>query len=204
MNSTRRFPGHHLPVFFGMVLLAACATREGAMLPDISDWDRRQAVLAGMEAWEFSGRIGVRTGQDGFNGKFRYAQDGPDFRATVSGPLGIGTVLLEGDERTVTLTDKDGNRSNLPDAEFELRGRYGWTIPVSSLRFWALGIPDPLVPAESRFNENGQLQQLDQRGWSVEFTRYEEGGGQQMPARLTAENSDTRVRLIIDHWIFFD
>ena len=29
-------------------------------------------------------------------------------------------------------------------------------------------------------------------------------GGQSMPSRLTAENSDTRVRLVIDHWIFFD
>jgi len=30
------------------------------------------------------------------------------------------------------------------------------------------------------------------------------GGGQQMPARLTAENPTTRVRLVIDRWIFKD
>ena len=54
------------------------------------------------------------------------------------------------------------------------------------------------------FDEAGQLEQLRQRGWLVDITRYGEGGGQRMPSRLTAENSDTRVKLVIDHWIFFD
>jgi outer membrane biogenesis lipoprotein LolB len=38
----------------------------------------------------------------------------------------------------------------------------------------------------------------------VTFSRYDEGGGQLMPKVLTAENDDTRVRLVIDYWIFFD
>ena len=126
-----------------LLLLAGCAAPKSALLPDISAWESRQAVLAGLESWEFGGRIAVRTGNDGFNGKLRYAQDEEGFQATVSGPLGIGTVRLEGDDRSVTLTDKDGIRTELHDAELELRYRYGWTIPVASLRYWALGIPDP-------------------------------------------------------------
>lgn len=184
--------------------MAGCAAPKGVLLPDIADWEKRQAVLAGQDDWEFSGRIAVRTGDEGFNGKLRYAQDGSGFTATVSGPLGIGTVRLEGDDRWVTLIDKDGIRTELQDAELELRYRYGWTIPVASLRFWALGIPDPAVPAETTLNESGQLGALRQRDWSVSVSRYGEGGGQSMPSRLTAENSDTRVRLVIDHWIFFD
>ena len=37
---------------------------------------------------------------------------------------------------------------------------YGWTIPVTSLRFWALGIPDPASPAETEFGDDGQLRKL--------------------------------------------
>ena len=191
--------------FLALVLfIAGCAAPKGVLLPDIGDWETRQAVLVAQDDWEFSGRIAVRTGDEGFNGKLRYAQDGSGFTATVSGPLGIGTVRLEGDDRSVTLTDNDGVRTELDDAELELRYRYGWTIPVASLRYWALGIPDPAAPADTTLNESGQLGQLRQREWSVNVSRYGEGGGQSMPSRLTAENSDTRVRLVIDHWIFFD
>lgn len=194
--------------FFGVALLpallAGCATPKSAALPDISDWDARKAVLAGLDDWEFSGRIAVKTEDDGFNGKLRWAQQQEAFEATASGPLGAGAVRIEGDGRSVTLTDKDGIRIELVDAELEFRLRYGYTIPIRSLRFWALGIPDPAVPADTVIDENGQLTSLKQRDWSVSYARYAQGGGQLMPKVLTAENSDTRVRLVIDYWIFFE
>ncbi len=184
--------------------LAGCAAPGSALLPELDDWNARQQVLAGLDEWEFSGRIAVKTAADGFNGKLRWAQDRDAFQATASGPLGAGAVRIEGDGATVVLTDKDGVRTELEDAELEFRLRYGWTIPVQSLRFWALGVPDPASPADTVIDETGRLTSLRQRDWSVTFSRYAEGGGQMMPKTLTAENADTRVRLVIDYWIFFD
>ena len=184
--------------------LAGCATRESLNLPELGDWESRQYLLGQLDEWEFSGRIGVTAGDEGFNASLRWAQNGDDFRATVSGPLGIGTVRLEGDGRRVELTDKDGNQTVLDDAEADLYFRYGWTIPVQSLRYWALGIPDPAVHAVTEFDENGQLQSLSQGGWNVRITRYGEGGGQAMPTRLTAVGEETRVKLVIHNWLFFD
>lgn len=185
------------------VLLAGCATQKGVDLPDISDWDRRSTVLGQVDQFDFNGRIAVKAGDDGFNGKLRWYQDAADFRATVSGPLGIGTVRIEGDDRVVEVTDKDGVTSVLADVEAELYYRYGWTIPVESLRYWALGIPDPRVPADMTFGDAGELTELAQRGWTVSISRYREaGGGQPMPRLLNASNSATNVRLIIDRWVF--
>ena len=113
-------------------------------------------------------------------------------------------MRIEGDDRSVLLTDKDGLEIALVDAELEYRLRYGSTSPMRSVRFWALGIPDPSLPAKTVFDQDGQLSSLEQRDWSVTFSRYAEGGGQLMPIVLTAENADTRVRLVIDYWIFFD
>lgn len=187
-----------------LALLAGCAaTPESVELPDISSWEDRTTVLGSVENWQFKGRIAVKAGDDGFNGKFNWDQRGDDFSASVSGPLGMGTVRIEGDGREVTLTDKDGVETVLQDAEVELRWRYGWTIPVDSLRYWALGIPDPDLPATTEFNDEGYLSRLEQGGWSVEISRYSEGGGQQMPRTLTATNPDTRVRMVIDRWLFF-
>lgn len=191
-------------VFAAALFISGCAAQRSAPLPEIDGWDARTAVLGGLDAWEFSGRVAVKTDNDGFNGKLRWTQDSDAFSATVSGPLSIGKVRIEGDGRAVVMTDKDGERTALDDVELELRYRYGWTIPVESLRYWALGIPDPSAPAQTRLNAAGQLESLTQRGWAVSILRYAVGGGQPMPKLLTAQNADTRVRLVIDHWIFFE
>lgn len=182
--------------------LSACATRESVLLPPMDDWETRQAVLSATDEWEFAGRIGVSAGNDGFNGKLWWRQDGVVFRARVSGPVGIGTVFINGDRGELTLTDRNGEVTELQDAESDLRQRYGWTIPVTSLRYWALGIPDPRVAANAEMGADGYLLHLRQRGWDVTIDRYAQGGGQAMPRRLTATADDIRVRLIIDSWSF--
>jgi outer membrane lipoprotein LolB len=186
-----------------VVLVTGCATEKGLELPDISDWDRRSAVLSQIDQFDFNGRIAVKAGDDGFNGKLRWYQESADFRATVSGPLGIGTVRIAGDGDIVRVTDKDGVTTVLADVEADLYVRYGWTIPVESLRYWALGIPDPRIPAETTFGDAGELAALTQRGWTVTISRYREaGGGQPMPRLLNASNAETNVRLVIDRWVF--
>jgi outer membrane lipoprotein LolB len=187
-----------------LTLASGCAARKSLELPDLGDWESRRLLLGQLDEWAFNGRIGVAAGDDGFSGSLRWVQAGDDFEATVSGPLGIGTVRLEGDGRSVQLTDKDGERIVLEDAERDLYLRYGWTIPVRSLRYWALGIPDPALPAETLLGDDGQLERLVQGGWQVEITRYGDGGGQRMPTRLRAASDQTRVKLSIHNWSFFD
>ena len=199
----RKSTGWIAPVA-ALLLMVGCAGPKSALLPEIERWETRTQVLSALDDWQFNGRIAVRSESDGFNGKLRWTQDKNKFSATASGPLGAGAIRIEGDDASVVLTDKDGVRTILEDAERDLQYRYGWTIPVASLRYWALGIPDPRVSADTVLNENGQLASLRQRGWSVTISSYAEGGGQLMPKVLTAENTDTRVRLVIDHWVFFD
>lgn len=188
-----------------MLVLAGCATtRQSVDLPPLDSWETRTAVLGALDEWAFKGRIAVKAGDEGFNGSFNWAQAGDAFEASVGGPLGMGTVRMEGDGQAIALTDKDGVRTELADAEAELYRRYGWTIPVASLRYWALGIPDPDRPAETELNAAGQLASLAQGGWDVTITHYREGAGAELPFRLSAVNGDTRVRIVIDDWYFYD
>jgi outer membrane lipoprotein LolB len=188
-----------------LLLAAGCTTSPDTIdLPQIGSWQDRNAILGDIRDWQFRGRIAVKAGNDGFNGKFNWTQDGDAFNASVGGPLGVGTVRIEGDGRSVTLTDNDGVETRLDDVEQELRRRYGWTIPVDSLRFWALGIPDPGAPGVTELDAEGRLARLEQRNWIVQISRYQEAGGQSMPRILTATSRDTRVRMVIDRWLFFE
>lgn len=187
------------------LVLAGCATvRPSVDLPPLTTWELRQEVLGAVSDWAFRGRIAVKSGDEGFNGKFSWEQSGEAFLATVSGPLGIGTVKLEGNGQTVILTDKNGAETVLTDPESDLYLRNGWTIPVNSLRYWALGVPDPGHPAETDINDSGQLVSLEQSDWAIKVSRYQQSAGQQMPRTLTVTNPDTRVRLVIDKWMFFE
>lgn len=184
------------------VIPAGCTTTGGILLPDLGQWETRKAILEQTDEWDFSGRIGVRAGDEGFNGKIWWRQDGIVYRARLGGPIGVGTVFVNGDGREATLMDRGGAVTELDDAEVDLKTRYGWTIPVSSLRFWALGIPDPSLPSSVEFNEVGQMSNLQQGRWAVTIGQYADGGGQAMPRRLTAVSGDIRVRLVIDEWVF--
>jgi len=185
-----------------LVLLAGCAVDRGVALPPMDDWSARQAVLGGIRDWSFTGRIGVSAGEEGFNGKLRWNQQHERYDATVSGPFGAGSVRIDGDGRRVRLTDPDGVVTDLVDAEQELRAMYGWTIPVASLRYWALGIPDPALPAATELGDDGLLVRLEQDSWVVEIGQYRDAAGQAMPRRISATGADTRVRLVIDSWTF--
>lgn len=182
--------------------VAGCAATGGRALPHFGSWETRKALLQATDEWEFSGRIGVIAGDDGFNGKLWWRQDGPVFRARISGPVGVGTMFINGHGGEVSLTDTKGETIELDDVEIDLEERYGWTLPVESLRYWALGVPDPAAPGDVRLNDAGQLSEIEQRAWQVVIDQYREGGGQPMPRRLTAWSGDTRVRLLIDEWRF--
>ncbi|MDH5621901.1 MAG: lipoprotein insertase outer membrane protein LolB [Gammaproteobacteria bacterium] len=188
-----------------LVTVSGCASSRPVIdLPELSSWERRQEVLGNISSWEFKGRIAIKAGDEGFNGKFRWTQTADEFLATVGGPLGVGTVKIEGDDQTIVLTDKDGVETLLTDPEIELYYRYGWTIPVSSLRYWALGIPDPDRVATTELDDEGRLSNLEQGNWQVTISRYKDSAGQSLPHSLTAINPDTRVRMVIDTWSFFD
>jgi outer membrane lipoprotein LolB len=188
-----------------VVLLAigGCATQRSIELPPMPDWATRSAALQDITRWEFHGRIGVSSGDEGFNGNLWWWQRDDDFRASIGGPLGVGTVRIAGVGTKFTITDKEGTEIEIRDAETELQTQYGWTIPVDSLRFWALGIPDPQEPASMEFAGDGLLATLEQRGWRVAIDQYRPAGGQSMPRRLTARSAQGKVVLVIDDWTFY-
>ena len=172
-----------------LLALSACAVQRASVeLPELPTWELRQAVLGAASDWQFKGRIAVKAGDEGFNGKFDWTQTGDRFSASVGGPLGMGTVRIEGDGRTVVLTDKDGVETVMTDAETELYYRYGWTIPVASLRYWALGIPDPSVDATTEI-DGGRLVHLEQGNWTVAISRYRGERGTADAASADGEQS---------------
>lgn len=187
-----------LPALF--LLLAGCAATPVA--PPVADplqaWAEHQRQLAGVISWQLGGRIAIRTEDEGWQASIDWEQRGQDYAIQLVGPLGQGSLHLQGDGRFVTLSDGEATMVD-EDAEALLYREMGWRVPVSALRYWALGLPAPGA-AEPELNPQGQLGRLRQAGWSIEFRDYVRRDELTLPGRLFISNHRAQIRLVVDRW----
>lgn len=182
------------------VLLVACPSvprrPEAPALP----WPERRAALQALDEFELRGRVAVSTAEEGFNASLRWEQEGEGARLSLDGPFGAGGLEIEARAHSFTLRNSRGETLDGEAARSALERELGFGLPLGSLRYWVLGVPDPALPAEEVLNETQQLVRLVQDGWAIDFGRYERVAGLWRPVRLTVRREAARVRLVIDRW----
>jgi outer membrane lipoprotein LolB len=164
-------------------------------------WQARQALLSAQRDWRFRGRIAIRHGEQGWQAGLNWRQRHRRFDIEVQDPLGRKVAQLDGDAGSVTLTTSDGETARAADPERLMQRVLGWSLPVSGLRYWVLGVPDPEGSRPRlELDEAGRLSRLTQDGWAVEYRRYEPGTRVDLPSKLVLSRADLRVRLIVKDW----
>ena len=146
------------------------------------------------------GRIALRTGSDGYNGTLSWEQmdDLLDFR--FRGPFGFGGFRIHGDLDRLRIKTTSGEELLLTDPEAEMRDRFGWSLPVYSMRFWIVGVSDPGMTADETVDDDGMLLELSQNGWDVSFDGYRVEDGLLLPKKIVMESGDVRIRVVADRW----
>lgn len=193
-----RRPGLILSILF---LLNACAGSP-PRTPEAGHWPGRLATLRTLDDWTLSARVALATAEDGWSGALTWRQEREDLDLSLRGPLGVGGVRIHGHPGKLMVRTSKGREFVLSDPEAELRREFGWTLPLASMRYWMLGIPDPGSEARELVDEAGLLQQLDQGGWRVSYDSYREFDGNTLPRKLVIENDEVRIRLAVSRWRF--
>ncbi|MND01335.1 Outer-membrane lipoprotein LolB precursor [compost metagenome] len=62
------------------------------------------------------------------------------------------------------------------------------------------GLPHPGKTEHLGINDQGRLDGLTQDGWQVEYQEYRPGDEPVLPGRMSLENGNLRVRLVISEW----
>ena len=183
-----------------LAVLAGCRTLPPAPPPGAS-WEVRRPQLQALMHFRLRGRVAVAAGSEGFNANLHWTQDGARSEVTLEGPLGVGGAQLTATGDELTVVTARGERVESAAAHAELTARLGFDPPLSSLRYWVLGVPDPAQPAtESLDPAQQRLSGLTQGGWQVQYQSYESAGDGALPARLTLQRDAVRVRLLVDGW----
>ena len=166
-----------------------------------SDQDERSQKLRSADHWNIQGRVSIVTGNDGWNGSIRWKQVETHFDIRIVGPLGQGSMWLQGSPGFVELRSSDKKKViTAPDAESLLYQEMGWQMPVSGMRYWVLGIAGPGDVTSRKYNKQGQLEEMVQSGWTIRFRRYRKVGDYQLPDKIFMRNDRFSVKMIIKQW----
>jgi outer membrane lipoprotein LolB len=182
-----------------LLLVCGCVTQP-LRLPAPAPWPEHRTSLQRLASFDLRGRVAVAAGSDGFNGALRWLQRDARTQLDLNGPLGFGAVRVESEGTQFTLRTSRGERLDAESARAELDRRLGFSLPLSSLRYWILGVPDPALPAAETVGPQQRLDRLEQAGWQVDYQKYVLFKGSWFPQRLTATRADLRVRLVVDQW----
>ena len=183
-----------------LAVLAGCRTLPPAP-PAGESWELRRPQLQSLEHFALRGRVAVAAGGEGFNANLRWTQEGNRSQVTLEGPLGVGGAQLTASGDDLTVITSRGERIESAAAHAELAARLGFDPPLSSLRYWVLGVPNPGQPASESLDPAQQrLAALTQGGWHVEYQSYTSASGETLPARMTLQRDAVRVRLLVDDW----
>ena len=151
--------------------------------------------------WGLRGRIAVRAADEGWHANLSWQQTGDAFRIELSGPLGQGAIRLHSDGRTVRLEAANGMRDQAVNADLLLARHTGWHLPVSGLRYWVRGLAVPARPAHWIRAAGGRPERLQQDGWDIRYTDFQDRPGQgSLPRRVELERDGLQARLVIDSW----
>jgi len=190
-----------LITLFLLLGLAACTSVRPVMAPG---WSERQASLAAVENWALHGRMAFRSGEEGGQARLEWQQFADTSQIQLAGPFGAGAYNLVWEPQFVSLADASGERSieytGAAAAENFLTEQLGWSFPAGSIRYWVMGLPDPANASDIQFDEAGQLATIRQYDWDVQYERFQNIDGYVLPTRITIQNDDARLRIVVSDW----
>lgn len=183
----------------GLALAAAgCASLPPP--PPEEPWELRSRSLAATLQWQARGRLSVRAPGDSVQGSFEWRQRPDWVEVRFRGPIGVGGLFVYGPPDLLTAMGRDGESVVLEDPERDLEAMFGFGLPVQSLRWWLLGLPDGRYAHRYEFDERGLPAVLVQRGWELRYTGWRELGGEWLPRRIDLAEPQLDIRIVLDQW----
>lgn len=164
-------------------------------------WNTHKQQIAPLDAWQISGKLGIRSEQESGSAVLFWLQRQDYFDIRLSGPLGQGSTRLTGREGAVSLEIANRGIFQATSAQDLMQQQLGWSLPVENLLWWVRGLPAPHSKSQVQLDSNSLLARLEQDNWQVEYLSYRSENGLQLPERIKLSGAGLNITLVIKEWL---
>ena len=176
-----------------VLMLSACAIVP--VEPEVHYSKIAREHLYKLERWSFEGRLALTGKNDSWSASINWGHRTDDEKIKLSGPLGQGATVIQLTGDLVTIDRGDGQAQSSTQPEAFINQQLGMFVPVHSLRYWVVGLPEPT----SAFVETAAGFMQD--GWLIEYKQMQPVDDQSMPRKITVTNEQVKLKLFIDQWV---
>ena len=176
-----------------VLMLSACST--APVEPEIHYSKIAREHLYKLEQWTFEGRLALTGKNDAWSASINWGHKPDDDKIKLSGPLGQGATVIQLTGELVTIDRGDGQPQSSTQPQAFINQQLGMFVPVRSLRYWVVGLPEPT----SAYVETATG--FRQAGWFIEYKQMQPADDQSMPRKITVTNEQVKLKLVIDQWV---
>ncbi|MCU7835069.1 MAG: lipoprotein insertase outer membrane protein LolB [gamma proteobacterium symbiont of Taylorina sp.] len=155
------------------------------------------------QQWTTNGRISILNGKENWYAKFIWLQKNEDFELRFMGPLGETELQLTRKDQKTYLKTPSYERSS-HNLEQLLLQETGWKLPLISLRYWSYGVPNPKVSNKTLYDKQGNITDLYQDGWHIQYPKRMQIGKYLLPKKIVLTEQDIKIKIIISQWVLAD
>lgn len=175
-----------------VLLLTACASV--SKVPGGLYSQAARSHLYDMREWRLEGRVAITSPKDSWSAHIEWNHLPDSEKIKLSGPLGQGAVVIEMAGDVVKIDRGGGHVQSSNQPEQFINQQLGLSVPLQSLRFWAVGLPE----SGRTFQETADG--FVQTGWLIDYKEMQNTGAEIMPHKMTVTNEHVKLKLIIDQW----
>lgn len=190
------FKARSLLCWLLVCLLSACSWVKQA--PDVLYAREAMLSLYKLERWSLDGRLSLTGQKDSWSANIIWEHDSGNEQIKLSGPLGQGATVIQLTGNRVTIDRGDGRVLSSAQPEAFINQQLGMFVPVQSLRYWVIGLPEPTQPFVE--TDSGYRQS----GWLIEYKQMQSVNNQVAPRKMTVMNDHVKLKLIIEQWVLND
>jgi len=180
-------------VLLSVLMLLACSPEKIKEEPYSK---KPKEALYGLNTWAFVGRLALKSKTESWQASIGWQHSIDEENIKLSGPLGQGAMSIRLANNQVFIDRGDGEIISSNHPEQFIYQQIGMVVPVCSLKYWVLGLPEPNL--SSITTANG----FEQAEWIIEYEQIQVVNGYKIPRKIIATNEELKLKLVIDQWIF--
>ena len=180
-------------LYLVILMVSGCTTE--IVAPETLYSKITRESLYNLEQWSFEGRLGLTGIKDSWQANINWQHRSSNEEIRLSGPLGQGATIIKLTGTLVTIDRGNDKIQTSLEPEAFISQQLGMFVPVRSLRYWVIGVPEPGSP----YVEAGLG--FRQAGWLIEYKQMQRVNAQNMPRRITVTNEKVKLKIMIDQWI---